>query len=109
MSDPKKYLADLEAVFAALAHPARRQILLTVEMRGGSMSAGTIAGRFAHAWPTTTRHIRILEDAGLLTQRKEGRTRIYTLNKARLDVVRDWLEWFDEKENDGETSGEGSS
>ncbi len=65
------------------------------------MGAGTIAGRFARAWPTTTRHIRVLERAGLLTQHKEGRTRIYTLNKARLDVVRDWLGWFedgDEKE-----------
>ena len=111
-SDPKKYLADLEAVFAALAHPARRQILLTVKMWGGSMSAGTIAGRFAHAWPTTTRHIRILEDAGLLTQRKEGRTRIYSLNKARLDVVKDWLKWFDhgdEKENDSKAGGENAS
>jgi DNA-binding transcriptional ArsR family regulator len=95
-SDPKTYLADLEAVFAALSHPARRQILLTVKMWGGSMSAGTIAGRFAHAWPTTTRHIRILEDAGLLTQKKEGRTRIYTLNKPRLDVMRDWLKWFED-------------
>jgi len=70
------------------------------------MSAGTIAGRFAHAWPTTTRHIRILEDAGLLTQKRDGRSRIYTLNKARLDVVKDWLKWFDEKEDDSKTGGE---
>ena len=71
------------------------------------MSAGTIAGRFAHAWPTTTRHIRILEDAGLLLQRRDGRNRIYTLNKARLDVVKDWMKWFDgneEEKDDGQAS-----
>jgi hypothetical protein len=60
--DPRSELEALQAVFA-LAHPARRQILLTVYFRG-EMSAGQIAGRFAHAWPTTTRHLRVLESAG---------------------------------------------
>jgi DNA-binding transcriptional ArsR family regulator len=94
--DPKARLEALEAVFNALAHPARRQILLTVHFRGGEMSAGDIAGRFAHAWPTTTRHLRVLEDAGLLAHRKEGRARVYTVDRARLAVVSGWLGWFDE-------------
>lgn len=93
--DPKARLEALEAVFNALAHPARRQILMTVHMRGGEMSAGDIAGRFAHAWPTTTRHLRVLEDAGLLAHRKEGRARVYTVDRSRLAVVSDWLAWFD--------------
>ena len=80
---------------AALAHPARRQILLTIHFRGGEMSAGDIAGRFAHAWPTTTRHLRVLESAGLLVHRKEGRARYYRLVRARLDVLAEWLAWFD--------------
>src|SRR5262249_44166751 len=42
-----------EAVFSALAHPARRRILLTLHFNGGSMTAGEIAGVFAHAWQTT--------------------------------------------------------
>ena len=80
---------------AALAHPARRQILLTLHFRGGVASAGEIAARFEHAWPTTTRHMRVLEDAGLLRQEKQGRSRVYTLDKKRLALVTEWLSWFD--------------
>jgi DNA-binding transcriptional ArsR family regulator len=92
--DPKARLEALEAVFTALAHPARRQILLTVHFRGGAMTAGEIAGRFAHAWPTTTRHLRVLEMAGLLEHTKQGRTRVYRIDRARLGVVQEWLAWF---------------
>lgn len=87
-------LAALDAVIAALAHPARRQILLTIHFRGAA-TAGEIAGRFAHKWPTTTRHLRVLEDAGLLHHEKRGRTRVYTVDKARLSVVAEWLCWFE--------------
>jgi DNA-binding transcriptional ArsR family regulator len=87
-------LAALDAVVAALAHPARRQILLTIHLRG-SATAGEIAGRFAHKWPTTTRHLRVLEDAGLLSQERRGRRRIYTVDKARLGLVSEWLGWFE--------------
>ena len=81
-------------MFAALAHAARRQILLTVHFRG-TMTAGEIAGRFAHAWPTTTRHLRVLENAGLLAHTKVGRTRVYRVDRARLGLVTEWLGWFD--------------
>lgn len=79
---------------AAIAHPARRQILLTVHLRG-AMTAGDIAGRFAHAWPTTTRHLRVLVDAGLLTQVRQGRNRVYAVDHARLALLNEWLGWFD--------------
>jgi DNA-binding transcriptional ArsR family regulator len=87
-------LEALEAVCSAIAHPARRQILLTVHFRGGSMPAGEIAGRFAHAWPTTTRHLKVLEAAGLLDHEKVGRTVTYTINRERLAVLEEWLAWF---------------
>ena len=83
-----------EAVFTALAHPARRRILLTMNFEGGAMSAGEIAEMFEHAWPTTTRHLKVLESAGLLEEKRQGRSRIYSINRRRLDLVRDWLEWF---------------
>ena len=94
--DARARLDALEAVFAALAHPARRQILLTIYFRGGAMTAGEIAGRFACAWPTTTRHLRVLEGAGLLRHERAGRTRVYQLDRERLAVVSDWLAWFGE-------------
>jgi len=83
-------------VVAALAHAARRQILLTLHFRGGVATAGEIAARFEHTWPTTTRHLRVLEDAGLIRQQKSGRTRVYTLDKQRLALVNEWLGWFDD-------------
>jgi DNA-binding transcriptional ArsR family regulator len=93
-ADAKAKLKALDEVFTALAHPARRQILMTIHFRGGSMTAGEIAGRFAHAWPTTTRHLRVLEGAGLVAYEKIGRTRVYRVCRTRLRLVEDWLAWF---------------
>lgn len=86
-----------EAVFAALAHPARRRILMTIHFNRGAMTAGEIAAVFAHAWQTTTRHLQVLEAAGLLTHERQGRHRIYRLARKRLELVRDWLAWFARK------------
>jgi DNA-binding transcriptional ArsR family regulator len=80
---------------SALAHPARRQILLTIHFRGGMMTAGEIAGRFAHAWPTTTRHLRVLEKSGLLRHKKIGRKHEYRIEPNRLAILKEWLAWFD--------------
>src|SRR5262245_58975052 len=92
--EPKARLDAYEAVFTALAHPARRRILLTLNFEGGSMTAGEIADVFEHAWPTTTRHLQVLVVAGLLQQERRGRTRIYRIDRRRLELVRDWLAWF---------------
>ena len=92
--DSRARLDAYEAVFGALAHPARRRVLLTVHFHGGSMTAGEIAAVFAHAWQTTTRHLQVLEAAGLLRHEKKGRMRIYRIEKKRLELVRDWLAWF---------------
>lgn len=83
-----------EAVFTALAHPARRRILLTLHFEGDSMTAGDLANLFEHAWPTTTRHLHALEAAGLVRHERRGRTRIYRIDRRRLELVRDWLAWF---------------
>jgi len=90
----KALLDAYEAVFTALAHAARRRILVTLNFAGGSMKAGEIADVFEHAWPTTTRHLKVLEAAGLLRQEKQGRTRIYRIDPRRLALARDWLAWF---------------
>lgn len=93
----ERALADLEAVFGALAHPTRRQILLVLRFRGGAMTAGEIAGRFDCAWPTVTRHLKLLEGAGLVAVHRRGRERIYTLNAARItEVAGRWTRWFED-------------
>ncbi len=96
MNKADKELADLEGVFAALAHASRRQILLVLWLRGGTLSAGQIAERFSCKWPTITRHLSLLVSAGLIGVRKEGRERFYTLDRDRLiKVVSGWLQWFE--------------
>jgi DNA-binding transcriptional ArsR family regulator len=92
--EPNASLDAYEAVFTALAHPARRRILVTLHFQDGSMTAGEIAGMFDHAWPTTTRHIQALEGAGLIRHERQGRNRVYRLDRGRLELVRDWLAWF---------------
>ncbi len=82
-------------MFAALAHASRRHVLLVLRFRGGEMTAGEIADRFSCSWPTTTRHLRVLEDAGLVRVAQRGRERVYRLDTARLlGVTTRWLRWF---------------
>ena len=90
----KARLDAYESVFSALAHPARRRMLITVHFNRGAMTAGEIARVFPHAWQTTTRHLQVLEAAGLLRHERRGRQRIYHLERKRLEMVRDWLAWF---------------
>lgn len=100
-SSADRKLADLEAVFTALAHEQRRHILLTLKFRGGEMTAGEIAKRFACAWPTTTGHLQVLEKAGLVTSEKRGRERVYRLDAKRLVAVAGaWVAWFTEPDRE---------
>jgi uncharacterized membrane protein len=67
---------------------------MILHFRGGRMTAGEIADRFSCAWPTTSRHLRKLEGSGLVTVTRSGREWIYRLNRKRLAVVGEWLDWF---------------
>ena len=103
--DARAQLAELDEVLSAIAHASRRQILLILMFRGGQMSAGDIAKRFHHAWPTISRHLRLLEEAGLVVHEKQGRNRSYRLVTSKLDVVRDWLRWFEPEPPPGPAAG----
>ena len=59
------------------------------------MTAGEIANRFACSWPTTTRHLKILEQAGLVRVEKRGRERVYRVDRPLLlRVAAGWLDVF---------------
>jgi len=95
MKNARAELADVDAVFGALAHPSRRHILLVLRYRGGQMTAGEIADRFACSWPTTRHHLRLLEEARLVRVAKRGRERVYRLDAVRLrGVAERWLASF---------------
>jgi DNA-binding transcriptional ArsR family regulator len=86
-------LDEVDAVFGALAHAARRQLILLLSYLGPELPSGYLARRFSHSWPTTTRHLNILHRAGVLEVRREGRTSFYRLNRPLLQrVVGGWLE-----------------
>lgn len=88
-------LEDLEAVFSALANQSRRTILMVLHARGGSMSSRDIASRFDCSWPTTTRHLRVLEQARLVSVEHRGRERIYVLDADRIvQVAGGWIARF---------------
>ncbi len=61
------------------------------------MTAGEIAHIFEHAWPTTTRHLQVLEAGDIIRHQRKGRVRTYRLNKRRLALARDWLNIFFER------------
>ncbi|GAA4150440.1 metalloregulator ArsR/SmtB family transcription factor [Leifsonia shinshuensis] len=77
-------------VFAALAHPTRRQILQ--DLKDGELAAGEIAGRFNATGPTISRHLSVLRQAGLVTERRDGNRILYSLVGDRLALsVGDFL------------------
>jgi DNA-binding transcriptional ArsR family regulator len=96
-------IADVETadrVFAALAHPVRRSILLSVHYRT-SCSAGTIARRFDCSWPTTSRHLATLVASGLLGVERYGRERVYRCKSAHLkSVLEQWAGYFADAEGE---------
>jgi len=88
-------LEDFDLVFKALAHASRRNILTVLKQRGGTMTAGDIVSRFNFSWPTMTRHLQQLEEAGLISVDKISREQHYTLNSDRLNkIVNSWMKWF---------------
>ena len=86
---------EYERVFAALVHPARRHILITLNLSGGQLTAGEIAGLFDHAWPTTTRHLQQLVEAGLVEHERQGRRQLYRINPRPLLIASEWLATFE--------------
>ena len=99
MSPRPRGLAELDAfdaVFGALANRTRRTILSVLHARGGEMTSGAIAARFDRSWPTTSQHLRVLEQAGLVGIEMRGRERVYRLNPDRLhSVVGGWIRHFE--------------
>jgi DNA-binding transcriptional ArsR family regulator len=93
--DARRELRAINAVFKALDHPTRRQILLIMHFRGDAMTAGEIVERFSCRWPTVSRHMRVLEEAGVVRVEKKGRERLYRLERTALSIARTWFTSFD--------------
>jgi DNA-binding transcriptional ArsR family regulator len=87
---PNRDTAGTDAVLRALAEPNRRRILRLV--RDEEMSAGRIAERFTISPQGVSQHLRVLKDAGLLRERREGTRRLYAIRPDALSPLRAFLE-----------------
>ena len=83
---------SLDTVFAALADPTRRRILRGL-MRGCA-PVGEIASPFRVSAPAVSRHLRVLERAGLIRRNRRGRIHEIALAAAPLRAALDWLEAY---------------
>jgi DNA-binding transcriptional ArsR family regulator len=83
----------VQAVLEAVAEPRRRSILRLV--RDTELPAGAIAAHFADvSRPAVSQHLRVLRDAGLLVERRDGTRRLYRTRPEGLGELRSFLEEF---------------
>jgi DNA-binding transcriptional ArsR family regulator len=79
-------------VFHAVADPTRRAIL--DRLRDGGQAVNEIASRFEVSRPAISKHLRVLLDARLVTEIREGRNHVYRLNPTPLQDLDRWLEQY---------------
>ena len=80
--------------FGAISHPARRRLLeLLAE---ADRSVHTLAGHFEMSRPAVSQHLRVLLDAGLVTEQRHGREHRYHFVPERLGPVRDWITRYEQ-------------
>jgi DNA-binding transcriptional ArsR family regulator len=85
-------LTPSNAAFRALADETRREILKL--LRQGPRTSGEIASRFDSSWPTISRHLAILRDAGLVVGERRGQEIYYELNTSVFqDLVQHLVAW----------------
>jgi DNA-binding transcriptional ArsR family regulator len=81
-----------EKAFAALAEPSRRQVF--ERLRDGPLSVGAIASGMPVSRPAVSQHLKVLKEAGLVTDHAEGTRRIYAIDPRGLAALRSWLDQF---------------
>lgn len=83
---------DLDATFAALADPTRRAIL--ARLAGGEASVTELAEPFDISLPAVSKHLKVLERAGLIARGRDAQWRPCRLEAAPLREVADWVEHY---------------
>ena len=85
-------LGNLNSTFAALADPTRRAILARLSL--GELSVKDLAEPFPITPPSMTKHLKVLERAGLISRSREAQRRPCRLQSAPLREVAEWLEQY---------------
>jgi DNA-binding transcriptional ArsR family regulator len=76
-------------VFEAIAQPKRREILRL--LAGGEMSAGEVAARFSVTQPAISQHLKVLKEAGLVTERRDAQRRLFSVRPEGLADLNSFL------------------
>jgi DNA-binding transcriptional ArsR family regulator len=84
---------SLDAVFHALSSEPRRALL--GELAGGERTVGDLASPFEISLAAVSKHLKVLERAGLVERRVEGRTTVCRLRAEPLAEVRDWVRFYE--------------
>jgi DNA-binding transcriptional ArsR family regulator len=84
--------ANLDATFAALADPTRRAILARLAL--GETSVTELTEPFQMSMPAISKHLKVLERAGLIDRGREAQTRPARLNPAALKTAADWIDEY---------------
>ena len=92
MAIPPTHTASLSAAFGALADPTRRAIL--ERSSDGETAGGDLAEPFAISAPAISRHLKVLEEAGLVARRTERQRRIIRLQPDRLREISGWVDRY---------------
>lgn len=88
VKEPQQY-----DVFQAIADPTRRELLRLLV--GKELSISTLSNHFTMSRTAVTKHLHILESAGLVLSKKMGREKLYSLETKPLQKLRAWIEFFD--------------
>lgn len=83
---------NLDVTFSALADPTRRAIL--ARLAEGEASVMELAAPFALSQPAVSKHLRVLENAGLISKGRDGQRRPCKLELAPLNAANDWIERY---------------
>ena len=87
-----QYVPELDRAFGALSDPTRRGIL--ERLGRGDATITDLAERFGMTLTGMKKHVGVLEQAGLVTTEKVGRTRLCTLGPRRLDDIQTWIDGY---------------
>jgi DNA-binding transcriptional ArsR family regulator len=79
-------------VIAALADPTRRAVF--ERLRGGARPVGEIAAELPVSRPAVSQHLKVLKEAGLVTERKDGTRRLYRIDPNGVAAIRDYFDQF---------------
>jgi DNA-binding transcriptional ArsR family regulator len=86
-----QYSDALDRTFHALGDGSRRRMVATIA-RKGSCTAGELGTLFSSSQPTISKHLRVLEQAGLVSRQVDGRRHVFALKPAPMQQARAWLE-----------------